>query len=299
MGFNEDELNATEGMESLAFLVGPGEDASCLNPAKPARPRFIGLPPETALAKPFPLDPPDAWQILASQETQNPAPAVGDHDTVVWTLLSGLGKSMPWEGARSVRFAGLIQGSPLAREIMVSQADFQAAYPSIIAPSLFLITPPQGRDLAEITYALKTGLAPLGPQVTTVEEELTALRSVQNAYMALFFALGALGLILGVAGTAFASAREALARRQQYALMKAVGLSGGSLTLLALVPGAIAGLGGSLLGVFCGSIGMLSSSTIGPFIVLLAACSGSVALSSIWVAAVLNSGSHVESLRSE
>lgn len=301
LGFTEEELKATEGIRVLPFLVGPGQDASCLNPAKPVKPRFIGLPYETAREHPFFMDPKSAWLTLTQSEAQNPAPALGDQDTVLWTLLSGVGKELPWEGDRRVKFTGLIKNSPLAREVMVSQADFQSVYPSITSPSLFVISPAKESPAAlkDLKEALQTSLAPLGPEITSTAQEIAQLKRVQLSYMALFFVLGSLGLILGMAGSAFAAAREVAARRQQYALMRAIGLKSFWLKRLALYPGIIAGLGGTLTGLLCGGP-RLFSGELGLLLVgLLAACIASISLSSLFVASQWSRDSQVEALRSE
>jgi len=301
LGFTKEELEATKGIRALSFLVGPGQDASCLNPAKPVQPRFIGLPYETAREHPFFMEPKSAWMTLTSSMPQYPAPALGDHDTVLWTLLSGVGKEMPWEGDRSVKFTGLIKGSPLAREIMVSQADFQSVYPAISSPSLFVITPAAEnyQEIERVRRALQTALAPLGPEVTWVRDEIVRLKSVQLSYMALFFSLGSFGLILGMAGSAFSSAREATARRQQFALMRALGLPSKRLKGLALLPGVYSGLGGTLAGLLCGGPSLFSTELALLLVGLWAACVVSISVSSLFVAEQWRRDSQVEALRSE
>lgn len=301
LGFTDEELKTTEGIRVLSFLVGPGQDASCLNPAKPVKPRFIGLPYETAREHPFFMDPKSAWITLTRSEPQNPAPALGDQDTVLWTLLSGVGKEMAWEGDRSVRFTGLIKSSPLAREVMVSQADFQSVYPGITSPSLFVITPSaqSASEVRMLGETLQTALAPLGPEVTFAADEINRLKRVQLSYMALFFALGSFGLILGMAGSAFASAREVTARRQQYALMRALGLPSNRLLRLALLPGILAGLGGTLAGLLCGGPSLFSTDLGFILAILLAACVLSISVSSLFVASQWRMDSQVEALRSE
>lgn len=301
LGFTEEELKATEGIKVFSFLVGPGQDASCLNPAKPVKPRFIGLPYETAREHPFFMEPKSAWMTLTQTEPQNPAPALGDQDTVLWTLLSGVGKVMSWEGDRSVKFTGLIKSSPLAREVMVSQADFQSVYPGITSPSLFVITPSAQNytEMRMLGETLQTALAPLGPEVTFAADEIFQLKRVQLSYMALFFALGSFGLVLGMAGSAFASAREVAARRQQYAVMRALGLPSNRLLRLALLPGILAGLGGALAGLLCGGPSLFSTDLGFLLALLLAACVLSISVSSLFVAAQWKKDSQVEALRSE
>lgn len=254
LGFNPQELLACQGMSVSSFLASQGDDVSCLNPAAPTHPRFLAVSPSVAKSAPFQTKPADAWQSLLSEGTGTSSPALADEETLMWTLKSSVGGTMKWHDDREVRFVGVLEGSPLAREILVSESDFREAYPDIQAPNFFLVTPPKGGERA-VLRALSRALAPLGPEIRSVREELAALRGVQNAYVAIFLALGALGLLLGVVGAAFVGFREALARRSRYALLRALGLPQRWVATLALAPGLLSGLGGVIIGMGASAVG--------------------------------------------
>jgi hypothetical protein len=236
--------------------------------------------------------------LFQVSDREGSAPAVADADTVAWTFESGVGKTIPWQGSRRARFVGVLEGSPLAREILVPEPIFRDAFPSVQAPSFFVVTP--GRQTGRlVARALARVLAPLGPEIRTVREELTAIRGVQDAYAAIFLALGSFGLALGVVGAAFIALREAAARRPRYALLRAVGLSRGEVARLAVAPGVVSAFLGVLIGTGSYAAGSPHSLSLGP----VAAVAGSVlvalSLVNLAIAEGWRRNTLVEALRSE
>ena len=299
LGFREDELAASRGMKVASFLKSPGDDVSCLNPAKPVRPRFLGVPFATAMLRPFDAQPSDAWEkLFASVPPSQPAPALADADTVAWIFESGVGKTIPWHGDREVRFVGVLEGSAMAREILISETEFRTEYPQVSSPSFFVVAPEPGQEHG-VARALARVLAPLGPEIRTVREEIAALRGVQAAYMAIFLALGSFGLALGVVGAAFVALREAAARRARYALLRAVGLGRGEVALLAVAPGIVAAMLGVVLGSAACAIGSPRDIALGPVAVVVGCLILVLALVNLAIGRRWRGDNLVEALRSE
>lgn len=299
LGMSDEELSATRGMQVLSFLRSTGEDVSCLNPAKAVSPRFLGVSPDIARLRPFQTLPTDAWAEL-SQGAPNdrPAPALGDADTVAWTLESGIGKTIPLEGSRRAEFVGLIPNSPLAREILIPEADFKKAFPSVRSPSAFVVTPPPERE-RQTARAISRALAPLGPDIRTVREELGALHAVRFAYMAIFFALGLLGLALGVVAATFVALREAAAHRSRFALLRAVGAKEHLVTLLAVWPGLMSAALGICLGAGACLFGAPGSFAFAPVAAVVGSMIVVLALVNFAIARRWRNDNLVETLRSE
>jgi ABC-type antimicrobial peptide transport system permease subunit len=88
-------------------------------------------------------------------------------------------------------------------------------------------------------------------------ERLDLLHGEQNTYLAIFQALGGLGLVLGSAGCLALVLRSAIERRGELALLQAVGFSRGELRLLFL--GEQGGLvwAGLLAGALAGTLVVL------------------------------------------
>jgi ABC-type lipoprotein release transport system permease subunit len=243
LGMTAEDEREMAGVEILSLLVSPGEDISCLNLARPATPRFVGV--SEALVRrggfeviPAEGVPPEQAFSLLSRRKGNAVPVIGDADSVTWTLHSGLGKRLQVTGPDGrpleLWIAGVIPRSIFAGELLLSEAEFRRLYPGVKAPAYLLIDTPPGREQA-VARALRRGLADWGVEVRTTREVLNSFLRVQNTYLMMFLALGGLGLVLGTVGMVVVLLRGALERRRELALLQAVGFSRGQLTFLLLL----------------------------------------------------------------
>lgn len=295
LGFSPEDEAALKGVEIMPFLASPGEDISCLNLAKPSQPRLLGVPERMVQRggftvktreKPAPENP---WTVLASGANG----AFGDASSVQWTLHSGLGKTYSLQtpgGETSLEFTGLLQGSIFQGELLTSAEAFKRLYPTITRPPYFLLaaSPEREQQVAEV---LRRNLGDYGVEVRTTRELLQSFIGVQNAYLAMFLALGGVGLLLGTVGLAIVILRSALERRGQLALLTAVGYTPGRLARLLLLENVGLLLGGLAGGAVAGLVAVLpqlrsASAAVnwpaltgvlsGILLVGLAACAGAV-----------------------
>ena len=237
LGFSPDDEAAFQGVSVVPFLLSPGDDASCLNPARPVAPRILGVPEAMVLRGGFRVataggsNPSNPWRRLDAPVRRGVVPAFADAESAEWILKSGLGQVyMARAGAAplAVRFDGLVASSIFAGEILISEKQFRRAFPSVREPAYFLIDTPPGRE-STVASALRRNLGDRGLEVRTTREKLNALIGVQNAYLSAFLALGGLGLALGTLGLAAALARSAQARRKEFATMLALGFTPGQI----------------------------------------------------------------------
>ncbi|MDR3689715.1 MAG: hypothetical protein P4L46_10085 [Fimbriimonas sp.] len=247
--FDPADESAFAGVSAFALLRSPGTDVSCLNPAKPSTPRLAAVDHNWLDSPPFPLNS-GSWSALRAAKP--PWPAVADADTLEWILDSGVGRQYQLaqqDGASAgLKFVGATHGTFLTGDILVGQAAMREIYPTIEAPTLFLVKAPAGHE-AMVRKALEANLADYGVKVRSTHEILAALKGVVRAYLAIFMAFGVLGLTLGVCGSSLAVARNALERRTEFALLLAIGHSRSTVryllaaeTLLAVLVGTTAGL---------------------------------------------------------
>lgn len=256
LGFSSDDELLLRNCEIVSFLASPGEDISCLNLARPHSPRLLGMPSAFQRS----LETGERFHLRTSSQAafSDAIPCLGDADSVMWTLHSGLGKRYGAEyGGRKVPLVitGLISGSIFARELLVDERDFRSLYPQITAPSYFLIATPPSQTQA-VAEALRRTLGELGLQVRPTTEILNEFMQVQNTYLSMFLALGGLGLLLGTLGLIAVISRTILERRAELALMLATGFDRpqlGHLLLLEhmglLLAGLIAGTLAALVAV--------------------------------------------------
>ncbi len=243
LGFSPEDEAAFEGVEVISFLVSPGEDISCLNIARPSRPRVLGVPDKMIDRGGFRVRTErrvkdgNPWKRLrsAAREGEFFTAAFGDAASVRWQLHSGLGQRYRIEGqggrTASVEFTGLLSASIFQSEILLAEDEFRAIYPGVDAPSYFLIDTPPGTQ-EQVSRALRVNLGEMGLEVHTTREVLNAYLGVQNTYLSMFLALGGLGLLLGSVGMVAVLLRSALERRGEFALMLATGFRRGQIARL-------------------------------------------------------------------
>jgi ABC-type antimicrobial peptide transport system permease subunit len=148
---------------------------------------------------------------------------------VRWSLKKSLGDTVPYVDERGrpfeVRIVATLADSILQGDLLISDANFEALFPSSSGRRLFLIdapTNPPGR-LDEVALTLGRGLRDLGLEIEPTAARLERFHAVQNTYLSIFAALGALGLLLGSAGLAVVVLRNVSERRGELALLSALG----------------------------------------------------------------------------
>jgi ABC-type antimicrobial peptide transport system permease subunit len=165
-----------------------------------------------------------------------------------------------------MQIVGLLAGSLLQGDLLVSQSHFQQLFPSRTGTQFFLLreTTPGGVSLLSalsqaeseeretppgIVALLESRLEDYGFDVTRTEQRLARFMAVQNTYLSTFQSLGLLGMLLGTLGLAVAQLRGVLQRRGELALLGCVGFCNRRLARLVLTENLVLLLGG--LGIGC------------------------------------------------
>ena len=288
-------------MRVFSLLLSSGEDASCLNLAKPVRPRILGVPDDFIARGRFGLG-----NELAVPPSYGMIPAAGDADSVQWQLGGGphvitgeTGEELP------LTFVGLLPFSIFASELLISESNFRELFPSEQSPRYFLIETPPGAEDA-VAAALRRNLGEIGLEVRGTREILDELAGVQNAYLSTFLTLGGLGVVLGTVALAAALLRNAFERRGEFALMLATGFSRRAIAGLLVMENA----GLLIAGLLCGSasalvavapqLGSVNADVNWAAVIALMAAIMGVGLTACIVAATVSvRGNLVEALRAE
>lgn len=232
----------------VPLRVHEGDEASCLNLNRALRPRLMGVRPaalaergaftfaETAPTSPDAADK-NPWMLLAEKSANGVVPAIGDATTIQWSLGTQVGGEIPYTDARGhtfrLKIVGAVAGSILQGGLVISEENFIARFPSESGYRMFLIDAPAARA-GPIAGILSERLADVGLAVVPAAERLAELNSVENTYLAIFQALGGLGLALGSVGLGVVVLRNVLERRSELALMRAVGYRRGQIERLVL-----------------------------------------------------------------
>jgi cell division protein FtsX len=188
----------------LAFRLRPGDDASCLNLYQPRNPRVLGVP--------------ESYLKLPPQSDGTISTAV-DANTLQYALHKKLGDVIE-VGGKHLRVTTVLNDSLFQSELLISNADFQRAYPEEGGYRVFLLDAPP-----ESVAPIETALSDYGLDITGAAERRAAFHRVENTYLTTFQTLGALGLLLGTAGLAAILLRNTLERRRELGLLRAVGFN--------------------------------------------------------------------------
>jgi ABC-type antimicrobial peptide transport system permease subunit len=120
---------------------------------------------------------------------------------------------------------------------------------------LLLVDPPPA-DAGQTSRLLTRAMSDVGAAVTPTTDRLAAYNAVQNTYLAIFQALGGLGVVLGTCGLGIVVMRNVLERRRELAMMRAMGYRRPRLRrlvmtehVLLLTIGAVVGTGAALVAV--------------------------------------------------
>ena len=252
--------------ETMVFTMRerPGDETSCLNLYRPSEPRILGAPGEFIHRGGFSWggslaeeadEKDNPWLLLEKDWEEWPPgviPAIGDQNTVMWILHSGLGKDIRVRDGKgrdvSLRIVGLLTNSLFQGSLVVSSGDFEDLFPGRRGWSTFFVeTPPGGREA--LREALETQLVDFGLDLRSSGEVLAHFSRVQNTYLSTFMVLGGLGLLLGTVGLGAVLLRNVNERRGELALMRALGFSNGALSLIVLAETLFLILFGEIQGV--------------------------------------------------
>ncbi|WP_044301319.1 ABC transporter permease [Rhodopirellula sallentina] len=266
------DAGVLDGATLVAFRMLAGDDASCNNLYQSARPTVLGVPAfvsdekssdaeeSSALGTPDdaaetnPLrrfgwasseatEKEQTWSLLARDgkgTPDDPIPVVIDQNTAMWSLqmTGGIGqtKMFDYGAGKQLHFkvVGLLAGSVLQGKLLIGEVNFEKAFPEESGYRYFLIRRGEQASQDAIVNAFESRLVDVGMDVQSANEVLANLLAVQNTYLRTFQSLGALGLLLGTIGLAVSQLRSVLERRNELAVLQAVGFTHSRLAKLIL-----------------------------------------------------------------
>ncbi len=271
LGIPTAEVAELAQVKFVPFRVRPGDDASCLNLYAPQEPRILGASDgfladarfsfQESLAS-TPEQKRNPWLLLESASQDGSVPAIADANTIQYILRLSLGRELTVRGSNGVpvrlRLVAALHDSILQGELVISEANFLRAFPDREGYRFFLLDVPfNGAE--SLVQPLTDRLADWGFNVELSRERLAAYRRVENTYLSTFQSLGALGLILGTAGLATVLLRNALERRRELALLRAVGYRRRILSAIIVAENMALMICGLACGAICALIAILPS----------------------------------------
>ncbi len=251
------EIEPSEGTSFVSLRVHDGDEASCRNLNLATAPRILGVDPDALERRGafrflgIPSGAP-AWSLLKERDTDT-IPAIGDQATVYWALHRDVGDTVPFVDAAGreleLEIVAMMAGSVLQGSLVIAEDAFVERFPTDSGYRVLLVDAPAARA-GDVAAALTRDLAHLGPSVEPAAARLGRFSEVENTYVAIFLAVGGLGLLLGCVGVGLVVLRNLLERRRELAIMLALGF--GPRELRRSVFGEHALLVGA--GVLCGAL---------------------------------------------
>lgn len=232
-GLDEDKL---KDLQFLQFKRLQGDDASCLNLNHVTTPPLLGIDPEafirsgsfsfaSGIKKP---DVSNEWELLNRNPSGNTIYGMADQTVLEWGLKVKPGDTLKYRAENGqplniIICAGL-KSSVFQGYLLISDKNFNTHFPSVPGTSIYLIN---GKpELSQYyTEVLSERFSADGVNIEPASQKLASFFKVTNTYLDVFTVLGALGMILGVAGLGIILVRNFNRRRKEFALLMATGYS--------------------------------------------------------------------------
>lgn len=235
------DVNTPKGKESLdlpqeakvvQFQAQTGDDASCLNLNRVARPRIIACNPVqlnersafTFAARTEDLDTQNQWLSLNKTLADSVIPAIADQTVIQWSLGKKIGDTLVYKDETGkvlkLKLIGGLANSVFQGNVIIGEDHFVKAFPSVSGSGVFLIDAP---DSTVTTETIQNGWRNYGPQITRTTDRLLAFYQIENTYLNIFLMLGALGLLIGTIGLGILIFRITFEQIHEYALMRSIG----------------------------------------------------------------------------
>ncbi len=222
LGLDERKL---KGIDLIGLRISAGDDASCLNLHPSLRPPLYGVPIDQVSGRFSFVS--GSWEELR-QKRGEALPAVVDQNTLLWSLGKKLGDRISFEDEMGspfeVEIAAVVKDSILQGGLYLSERHWIEKYPGRGGYERFWLDAPSDR-LDPALSMLGERLSNYGLQAQSTLDRLARLFRVEGAYLSVFQALGAWGVLLGTIGLVVVVVRNLWEARRQHAILEAIGFS--------------------------------------------------------------------------
>lgn len=226
------EYGLSEDYAMVQIRQADGDDASCLNLNKIVNPKVLGVDPSSLEGRfsfvtrtPL-LDETNPWASLLQDLPDGLIPAIADETVIKWGLGLSVGDTLHYTnstgGTMKLLLVGGLAPSVFQGSVLIANERFLEQFPESSGTGVFLVDGALS-DTALISSELQRGMRDLGWDMQLSSERLAEFNSVTNAYLSIFMVMGALGLLLGTFGLVVVLSRSVLERKQEIALLRAIG----------------------------------------------------------------------------
>jgi len=266
-----DDATLLSEMNAYSFRVRPGENASCLNLYQTTLPTVLGVPDSLIDRGGFRFvdqRKADYWKLLTEDRDDGHIPVLGDMNTLMFSLHKSPGATIDLpDSEKKLIVVGMLDSSVFQGVLLMSDANFQELFPEQSGFRYALIGASPDRlgsnghfsddEVTRLSSLLESSLTPYGFDAERVADRIAAFLVVQNTYLSTFQSLGGLGLLLGTLGLATVMLRNVVERREELALLRAVGFRRSGLSIMVLSENAMLLIWGLVAGTVSALLAML------------------------------------------
>lgn len=256
--------------EFVQLLTLSGNDASCLNLNQVQQPRILGVDPDelrsrnafsfAKLAEGVNTE--DPWSELDKIYAPNVYPAFADQTVITWSLKKTIGDTLYYNDEDGNRIALVLAGgftnSIFQGNIIIADSHFRRFFPSVSGSQVMLVDY-SGSSEMQFQQDMEQQLADFGIEVERTTVRLARFNSVTNTYLNVFMVLGGLGVLIGTIGLGIVIWRTTLERKEELALLVALGFRNKSLMILVFAENLFLMLMGLIIGISSAVVGILPS----------------------------------------
>ncbi len=242
-----------------------GNEASCLNLNRVEKPAILGADfAKFAERKAFTfsaleegINNGNPWKNLnlptIQSHGQSTVSVVADNDVIMWIMGKKVEDILEIDDENGQIHDFILRGG-LANSIFQGYAvipiwQFMNMYPSSAGSNVILVDCPDIQE-KQISDELKKRLSGLGIEVERCRKRLRRFQNVENTYLSIFLILGGLGLIIGAAGFGIVVIRNIIERREELAILHAIGFNRNLIRKIILLEHLIL----IFFGIFAGSL---------------------------------------------
>jgi putative ABC transport system permease protein len=270
--------------EALQLLRFGADDASCLNLNKVTQPTVLGVDMQALKSSGFQIKQSIYPEGISAFDTgrqislsaQSIYPVIVDETVLLWGLQMKLGDTLKYEAGDGrtiyLQLAATMQNSIFQGNLLMDKNLFKSIWNEITGSETALIKTGDKHSITEIKTQIERALSEYGVRVTPTIQRLKEFNSVTDTYLTIFMALGGFGLLIGIAGFIIVVRKDLASRREQIALLRALGYSDTRIVRLMitknrLIPLAAISVGFALS--LCTVIGGLSGVSISLWTIIL------------------------------
>ena len=258
----------------VQFHKFDGDDASCLNLNQVEHPPILSFDPfDFQKKKAFSfakvtkgIDKTMLWQALEEPFAPGIIPAIADQTMLTWSLKKKIGDTLVYtdEAGKPLKLllvAGM-ENSIFQGNLLISDSLFMVHFPSVSGSKIFLV---QANDSikSELSELLNNTFYDYGIRLTSASTRLAQFYAVENTYLAVFIILGGLGVLIGTLGLGIVLLRNILERKNDLALLLALGYRKSEIFKIIFIENLIILLAGLIIGIF-GSVAGIIPSLVSP-----------------------------------